>query len=152
MKFEQIKDKVKSFFLSQIRAIKRFSKQNIQTGENKIASYVVLVLLGSTIVFYLVFTLITSEAEPSSKDIQIQNTNNQEKADYTPSVDERQLVSKSLINPTPSGELSEMIQKANILYNNGRVEDALEIFDKLALYSQSLANYNLGVIKITEGE
>lgn len=152
MKFEQIKDRIKSFSLSQIRAIKGFSRRNIQTGENKVASYIVLVLLGSIIVFYLVFTLIALETNANSKDIQIQSMPNQEGMDFTPNIDEKQLVSKSLINPTPSGELSEMIQKANILYNNGRVEDALEIFEKLALYSQSLANYNLGVIKITEGQ
>lgn len=147
MKFAQIKNAI----ILRLRAIKRFLKRNIQTGENKIASYVVLVLLGSIIIFYLVFTLITSETAPNPKDIQIQASQNQEKTQYTPSVDEKQLVSKSLIDPAPSGELSEMIQKANILYNNGRVEDALELFDKLALYSQSLANYNLGVIKLVEG-
>lgn len=152
MKFQQIKDKIVSTLSSTIRSLKAFSKKNIQTGENKIASYVVLILIGSIIVFYLVFTLIASETTPNTKDIQVQNTPTQEKNDYTPNVDERQLVSKNLINPAPSGELSEMIQKANILYNNGRVEDALEIFDKLALYSQSLANYNLGVIKISEGQ
>lgn len=152
MKFQQIKDKIISTLSSTIKAFRRYSKKNIQTGENKIASYVVLILIGSIIVFYLVFTLITSETTPDTKDIQVQNTPSQENNDYAPSVDEKQLVSKNLINPAPSGELSEMIQKANILYNNGRVEDALEIFDKLALYSQSLANYNLGVIKISEGQ
>lgn len=152
MKFQQIKDKIISSLSSTLRALRVFSKKNIQTGENKVASYIVLILIGSIIIFYLVFTLITSEAEPNAKDIQVQNAPTQEKNDYTPNVDERQLVSKNLINPAPSGELSEMIQKANILYNNGRVEDALEIFDKLALYSQSLANYNLGVIKISEGQ
>lgn len=152
MKFQQIKDKIISSLSSTLKALRVFSKKNIQTGENKVASYIVLILIGSIIIFYLVFTLITSEAEPNAKDIQVQNAPTQEKNDYTPNVDERQLVSKNLINPAPSGELSEMIQKANILYNNGRVEDALEIFDKLALYSQSLANYNLGVIKISEGQ
>lgn len=152
MKFQQIKDKIISSLSSTLKALRVFSKKNIQTGENKVASYIVLILIGSIIVFYLVFTLITSETTPNAKDIQVQNTPTQEKNDYTPNVDERQLVSKNLINPAPSGELSEMIQKANILYNNGRVEDALEIFDKLALYSQSLANYNLGVIKISEGQ
>lgn len=147
MKFAQIKNAI----ILRLRAIKYFFKRNIQTGENKIASYIVLVLLGSIIIFYLVFTLITSETAPNPKDIQIQASQNQEKTQYAPSVDEKQLVSKSLIDPAPSGELSEMIQKANILYNNGRVEDALELFDKLALYSQSLANYNLGVIKLVEG-
>lgn len=146
MKLAQIKNTI----VFRLKVIGRFLKRNIQTGENKIASYVVLVLLGSIIVFYLVFTLITSESTPDPKDIQVQANQNQS-LDYTPSIDEKQLVSKDIINPTPSGELSEMIQKANILYNNGRVEDALEIFDKLALYSQSLANYNLGVIKISEG-
>lgn len=148
MKIQQAQKIVSS--ISQ--TIGRFIKHNIQTGENRVASYIVLVLVGSIIVFYLVFTFISLEVQTNLEDVQVQAIQTREHKGDDRVVDEKQLVSRDIIDPAPTGELSEMIQKANILYNNGRVEDALEIFDKLALYSQSLANYNLGVIKIVEGQ
>lgn len=149
MKFGQVKD---SFF-SKLKAIGGFFKRNIQTRENKTASYIVLSLLGGLFVFYLFYVLITGGKDevPTSKEVQMQIEREAKEQEASEKIQADQLVQRDLVYSRPNNELSEMIQKANILYNNGRVEDALEIFDKLALYSQSLANYNLGVIKIVEG-
>ena len=49
-------------------------------------------------------------------------------------------------------ELGNMIRKANILYTQGDKMEALDLFNNIAAYSQSLAAYNLGVIKINEGD
>lgn len=46
--------------------------------------------------------------------------------------------------------LDDMIKKANILYNSGNKVEALSIFDNIATFSRSIANYNLGVIKLKE--
>ncbi|WP_305862310.1 tetratricopeptide repeat protein [Helicobacter cholecystus] len=147
MKVTQFKD---SFF-SMIKAIGEFFKRNIHTKENRTSSYVVLALLGGLFIFYLFYTLIadTRAGGLTSKEVQIQLE--KETKESEEKVQEGQLLQRDLVYSPPNNELSEMIAKANILYNNGRVEDALEIFNKLALYSQSLANYNLGVIKIVEG-
>ncbi|CUU40572.1 MULTISPECIES: tetratricopeptide repeat protein [Helicobacter] len=72
-------------------------------------------------------------------------------------------ISRKIVQPAPilSGpkrlevddtELGNMIKKANILYEQGDKLEALDIFDSIAAYSQSIAYYNLGVIKIKEGD
>lgn len=72
-------------------------------------------------------------------------------------------ISRKIIQPAPilSGskrlevddtELGNMIRKANILYTQGDKMEALDLFNNIAAYSQSLAAYNLGVIKINEGD
>ena len=45
-----------------------------------------------------------------------------------------------------------MIKKANILYEQGDKLEALDLFEHIAIFSQSLAGYNLGVIKLKEKE
>ena len=149
MKIAQVKD----ILISKIKAIGESFKRNIHTRENKTASYIVLALLGGLFIFYLFYVLITGAKEetPTPKEMQMQMDKETKEQQVTENIHQDQLVQRDIVYSQPNNELSEMIQKANILYNNGRVEDALEIFDKLALYSQSLANYNLGVIKIVEG-
>jgi len=50
----------------------------------------------------------------------------------------------------PKKDIESLIKKANILYMNGRKMEALQLLNKLSIYSESLSNYNLGVIKIKE--
>lgn len=70
-------------------------------------------------------------------------------------------ISRKIVEPAPilSGskrpnvdetELGNMIKKANLLYMQGDKVGALHLFEDIAAYSQSLANYNLGVIKVKE--
>ncbi len=72
-------------------------------------------------------------------------------------------ISRKIIQPAPilssskrpevdDTELGNMIRKANILYTQGDKMEALDLFNNIAAYSQSLAAYNLGVIKINESE
>jgi Flp pilus assembly protein TadD len=49
-------------------------------------------------------------------------------------------------------ELEKMIQKANTLYANGNQADALKLFEKIALYSEAVSQYNLGVVQLKDGE
>lgn len=48
--------------------------------------------------------------------------------------------------------LDEMIKKANLLYEQGDKMQALDLFEHISIFSQSLASYNLGVIKLKEGQ
>ncbi|MGI0440202.1 tetratricopeptide repeat protein [Helicobacter himalayensis] len=48
--------------------------------------------------------------------------------------------------------LDEMIKKANLLYEQGDKMQALDLFEYISIFSQSLASYNLGVIKLKEGQ
>ncbi|EHQ5318433.1 tetratricopeptide repeat protein [Campylobacter coli] len=45
-----------------------------------------------------------------------------------------------------------MIQRANALYLKGEVEQALKVYEQIAVYNESLSNYNLGVSQMNEGK
>ncbi|EKQ8043725.1 tetratricopeptide repeat protein [Campylobacter coli] len=45
-----------------------------------------------------------------------------------------------------------MIQKANALYLKGEVEQALKVYEQIAVYNEFLSNYNLGVSQMNEGK
>src|SRR3990167_1679099 len=49
-------------------------------------------------------------------------------------------------------ELENMIERANYLYANGNQNEALKLYEKIALYSEAISQYNLGVVQLKEGE
>ncbi|QOY55142.1 hypothetical protein HUE87_02565 [Candidatus Sulfurimonas marisnigri] len=55
--------------------------------------------------------------------------------------------SKKPVEPT---KLENMIAKANYLYSTGSKREALSIFEKIALYSEAVSAYNLGVAQIKD--
>lgn len=55
---------------------------------------------------------------------------------------------EEIIEPS---ELEKMINKANTLYANGETAEALKLYEKIALYSEAVSQYNLGVIQLKEG-
>lgn len=55
---------------------------------------------------------------------------------------------EEIIEPS---ELEKMINKANTLYANGETAEALKLYEKIALYSEAISQYNLGVIQLKEG-
>lgn len=48
-------------------------------------------------------------------------------------------------------KIDSMIQKANALYLKGQMQQALEIYEQIAVYSEALSNYNLGVSQMRQG-
>jgi len=46
--------------------------------------------------------------------------------------------------------IDELVKKANILFAKGEHQKALTLLNKLSVFSESLSNYNLGVIQIKE--
>lgn len=49
-----------------------------------------------------------------------------------------------------SSELEHMIERANYMYSNGNQAEALKLYEKIALYSESISQYNLGVVQLKE--
>jgi tetratricopeptide (TPR) repeat protein len=49
-------------------------------------------------------------------------------------------------------ELEKIIAKANYLYANGNKEEALNLYEQIALYSEGVSQYNLGVAQLKEGQ
>lgn len=56
---------------------------------------------------------------------------------------------KLTINPS---ELEGMISRANYMYANGNQAEALKLFEKIALQSESISQYNLGTVRLKEKE
>ncbi len=48
------------------------------------------------------------------------------------------------------GELEDLIGKANFLYMNGNKEEALDLYGRIASYSEGLSSYNLGVVQMQQ--
>ncbi|MFA6144871.1 MAG: tetratricopeptide repeat protein [Sulfurimonas sp.] len=70
-----------------------------------------------------------------------------------PQQEEALIPSKNLQEPKikPS-QLESMIERANYMYTNGNQIEALKLFEKIALYSESISEYNLGVARLKEKE
>lgn len=49
-------------------------------------------------------------------------------------------------------QVEKMIVQANALYASGKMEEALKLYEKIALYSEAISQYNLGVVQLKEGE
>lgn len=54
------------------------------------------------------------------------------------------------LQPIQAKELQNLIQKAALLYSNGQIAEALDIYDDIAVFSQSFAHFNLAVSKLKE--
>ena len=52
--------------------------------------------------------------------------------------------------PVETSRLEKMIAKANYLYSSGSKEEALKLFERIAVYSESISQYNLGVAQLKE--
>ncbi|QOY51495.1 hypothetical protein [Candidatus Sulfurimonas baltica] len=55
--------------------------------------------------------------------------------------------SKKPVEPT---KIENMIAKANYLYSTGSKSEALSLFEKIALYSEAVSAYNLGVAQLKD--
>lgn len=62
---------------------------------------------------------------------------------------EEKLEQNSTIPIEPS-QLENMIAKANYLYSNGSKQEALFLYEKIALYSEAISQYNLGVAQLKD--
>jgi Flp pilus assembly protein TadD len=81
----------------------------------------------------------------------IKLTHKPEKIDL--SIEEIQTaLSKEIKKEIKTSQLEKMITKANYLYANGSQDEALKLYKKIAIYSEAISQYNLGVAQLREGE
>ncbi len=52
--------------------------------------------------------------------------------------------------PIEPSQLENMIAKANYLYSNGSKDEALFLYEKIAIYSEAISQYNLGVAQLKD--
>ena len=110
--------------------------QGTRSGKKRVilfgAAAVLLLSLGTGVTFYL---LNSHDAPHGAKQVQ---------SGPVSSTAKRQAIEPS--------ELEKMIDKANYLYANGNHAEALKLYEKIALYSEAVSQYNLGVVRLKEGE
>ena len=66
----------------------------------------------------------------------------------SPAIDERQLIEDHL----KSGTVEDLITKAAMFYADGELARALDLYETVALFSESLSWYNLGVARMKQKE
>jgi tetratricopeptide (TPR) repeat protein len=61
------------------------------------------------------------------------------------------LNTKTASTPEEISQVEELVQKANLLYQNGNQKEALKLYGRIATYNASLSYYNLGVARAKKG-
>ncbi|NOX14838.1 MAG: hypothetical protein GXP61_02185 [Epsilonproteobacteria bacterium] len=62
----------------------------------------------------------------------------------------QKLIRKERVSPFSPSKIDKMIQKANLLYEQGNKHKALKIYGQIATFNEALSFYNIGVAKMKE--
>lgn len=151
-KKQNLKDKLKSILQAlkeKIRFILSKSSANIEKlkknkhlkekFKNKRFLYTFFALLGILIAIIVALIIILNKEEPLG---QI----------YAPKLQQNLSPKDNFtkLKPMQTKELQSLIEKASLLYDNGQISEALDIYSNIAIFSQSFASFNLGVAKLKE--
>ncbi|QKG29822.1 tetratricopeptide repeat protein [Campylobacter sp. RM16187] len=71
-------------------------------------------------------------------------------SDIDPSKLAREIEDRFEVQKFGASKIDDMIQKANILYEKGNKFEALKIYENIAIFNESLSNYNLGVSQMRQ--
>ncbi|GAX88373.1 conserved hypothetical protein [Lebetimonas natsushimae] len=109
--------------------------ENNDKKKNKLFLIIIILLLIALILLLvLVFAVIKKKKESS-------NIENKEITEIAKKLEKKHIQKDTL---------QAIIKKAAILYKNGQKEKALQLLNKISVFSESLSYYNLGVIKMKE--
>lgn len=89
--------------------------------------------------FAVLFLLTTPEETPQ-----------QEEAGLLEQAAEKIRTDKIIEEDLKKSDIEKLIVKANLLYQKGEKEESLEIFNRIALFNESLSWYNVGVARLRE--
>ncbi|MCX6077241.1 MAG: tetratricopeptide repeat protein [Campylobacterales bacterium] len=89
-----------------------------------------LLLLIIIIALFLIFKSFKEEKAPPS----------------TTTIEKKEVI--KVQEPIEASKLENMIAKANYLYSNGNKEEALSLYERIALFSEAISQYNLGVAQL----
>jgi len=76
----------------------------------------------------------------------IMNSSDEETVMTMDTIEEKLVENKQ--KPIEPSKLENMIAKANYLYSTGSKEEALHLYEKIALFSEAISQYNLGVAQL----
>jgi predicted Zn-dependent protease len=80
--------------------------------------------------------------------ILIFKSSKEEKAPPSTTITTEKKEVKKVQEPIEASKLENMIAKANYLYSNGNKEEALSLYERIALFSEAISQYNLGVAQL----
>jgi len=113
--------------------------ENIYEEEDDSKKKKIIIFGGLAIAVALIIVIATLLILKSSKD----------KSDInTQTIEEKLKENKT--KPVEASKLENMIAKANYLYSSGSKQEALFLYEKIALYSEAISQYNLGVAQLKD--
>lgn len=107
--------------------------------QNKVILYATIIGVVLLVILIVLLVLVLNKKEPLSVIYTPKPQTTQNK-----STDSTKITSKN------ANEVQNLITKAALLYNSGHTLEALNIYNNAAIFSQSFANFNLGVAKLKE--
>jgi len=102
-----------------------------------------LILIFFISFFVILITLLILYLFLSKDDINL-------KSDFNSSKVSSKLLDLSISNDKTKSNVEFMIQKANLLYEEGNKEEALALFEEISSFSEAISYYNLGVAQMRE--
>jgi Flp pilus assembly protein TadD len=115
------------------------NSDEIEEKQKKKKLFLILIAILITVIIFLLILLLVVVIK-KKKETQ-NNIPNEEINKITKKLKQKH-IQKSTID--------EFVKKANILFAKGEHQRALNLLNKLSIFSESLSNYNLGVIQIKE--
>jgi Flp pilus assembly protein TadD len=128
-----IEDSDAAVFDDHIPDEQTYEAQDSQEGKKKI-----IIFGGLAIALVLIIIIIVLLVLKSSKEKPISMETIEQK------------LQEKKTKPIEPSKLENMIAKANYLYSSGSKQDALFLYEKIALYSEAISQYNLGVAQLKD--
>lgn len=119
--------------------------------QNKPLFYGILGGVGLLLVLLLVLLILALMPNDKANDKTSDAKKEAPKEEAHSQDDVQKLLATPLPDPTPDtpdSSVDNLIIKGNLLYDQGYHQEAYEVFRKIADFSQSIANYNLGTIEL----
>ncbi|WP_169973020.1 MULTISPECIES: tetratricopeptide repeat protein [unclassified Campylobacter] len=107
----------------------------VKKSKKKLLIIVAIVALVSAILIAIILFFVFKEDKSS---------------DIDPSKLAREIEDRFEVQKFGASKIDDMIQKANILYEKGNKFEALKIYENIAIFNESLSNYNLGVSQMRQ--
>ena len=118
------------------KKVKTKKKQPIKDNKK------LLIIGGGVIGLVFIIIIIVIISLSSSKETQIADINTTQIAD--------KLNKKNDLGQFSPSHLENMIKKANVLYERGNKEEALNVYKRISTYNEAISYYNIGVAKLKE--
>ncbi len=109
--------------------------ENQEEDKKKKIIFIAIVIVLIVIILAIATIIIVKKTRQNSK-IESNLTPIEEKLD------------EKKVKPVEISKLENMIAKANYLYSTGSKEEALNLYEQIAIYSEAISQYNLGVAQL----